>query len=74
MKPTTLAQRVYRLERRAGIAQDGACGLYLDGGNCAKEAGHTGRGDALHLSASDPSFVPWGPDWPAELPDERKPK
>lgn len=61
--PTT-DQRVYNLERRSGMKQEGACGLYLgSGSNCGKQAGHADRGDANHLSALDPNFVPWGPDW-----------
>ncbi len=71
----TIAQRVYILERRNGIPQDGACRLYLDGGNhCDKQAGHADRGDAEHLPALDPAFVPWGPDWDeASAPPKENP-
>lgn len=64
MEPITTIQRIYNLERRAGIKQDGACGLYLgSGSNCAKKAGHVEAGDDAHVPVGDPGFVPWGPDW-----------
>jgi hypothetical protein len=62
--PKTISQRVYDLERRAGMSQDGACGAYLgSGSNCGKLAGHVEAGDPRHVSAKDPAFEPWGPDW-----------
>ncbi len=68
----TNGQRIYILERRAGIDQDGACNGYLGcGENCGKQAGHAERGDPKHLSARDSAFVPWGPDWP-ETPEAEK--
>ncbi|HVZ89613.1 MAG TPA: hypothetical protein VHG72_21810 [Polyangia bacterium] len=68
----TLAQRVYLLERRAGMRQEGACGANLGGGSsCGKQDGHAERGDEQHVDARDPAFVPWGPDWDWEEGEKR---
>ncbi len=48
----TMAQRVYLLERRSGMKQEGACGLFLgSGSNCGKKAGHA---DATSAAPSRP--------------------
>lgn len=59
----TIEQRIYNLERRAGVPQAGSCGLYLGSGlSCGKPAGHDGK----HCDPKDPEFAPWGSDWEAK--------